>query len=638
VATVTKQDDQSPTAYLQDRPVLTTRQARGLGLVAPLLFALLGLALADRAPIERLENVSIDWRFQARGPRTPRSDIILVFIDEQSRQNLRENGRRFELREHLANAIDNLADAGALVVALDVVLEGLGDPAIDSHLADVLADANVILGVTYSQGQLKRAAPLFLESNPAEGVLNVRQDPDGGLRRLPTVLHLDRRTDPNTLIRIPHFPLRAAWYAVVEQTPDAKLRFERDGAWIGDRLVQPGELIDYVAVRDQGWTTLAFEDVVRNRFDPAAVDGAVVLLGESRLVAESFTMPLSDEIQPGLYYHANVVAQILDRRRFDHRWTTDRRRSSLVGVFGLAAGLVAWNSPRWWQRRRGALLLAIYVVAAVTVFLGGWTGLCFVAFSRHVLLPYVAPLAAMALALVAGMTAQWILLIANARRLSERARRIESLFGRSVSYNVLEALKSNPRMLLQTDVREVSVLFCDLRGFTATASDLPPDRVATMLNEYFSHITAAIFEHDGFIDKFVGDEVMAVFSVPLAQPDHAERAVRTAIGIKRRLVQLNRTRRERQEPPLECGIAVHCGPAAAGHIGSTQRHNYTVVGHTVNLAARIQGFTEHGEILVSRAVRDRLPSDIPTAPWKTVEIRGSPGRHELHVVDPGCTG
>lgn len=634
---MTKLDDKSPTAYLQDRPVLTTRQARFLGLAAPVLFALVALAVVDRMPIERLENVSIDWRFQARGPRTPRSDIVLVFIDEQSRQNLREGEGRFELREHLADAIDNLADAGALVVGLDVVLEGRGDPAIDARLADVIANANVILGVTYSQGQLKRAAPLFLESNPAEGFLNVHQDPDGGLRRLPNVLHLDRRVDTNTLVRIPHFPLRAAWYAVVEQTPDAKLQFERDGARIGDHLVQAGELIDYVALRDQGWTPLAFEDVVRNRFDPAAVDGAVVLLGESRLVAENFPMPLSDKVQPGLYYHANVVAQILDRRRFDTRWTTDRRRSTLVGLFGLAAGLVSWNSPRWWQRRHGALLLAMYVAVAVVVFLGGWTVLCFIAFSHHVLLPYVAPLAAMALALVAGMTAQWVLLIANARRLSERARRIESLFGQSVSYNVLEALKSDPGMLLHIEVREVSVLFCDLRGFTATASDLAPDQVATMLNEYFSHITAAIFEHDGFIDKFVGDEVMAVFSVPLTQPDHVERAVWTAIGIKRRLGQLNRTRRERNEPPLECGVAVHCGPAAAGHIGSSQRHNYTVVGNTVNLAARIQGFTEHGEILVSQAVRDQLPSDVRVAPWKTVEIRGSQGRHELHVVDPGCT-
>jgi adenylate cyclase len=225
-----------------------------------------------------------------------------------------------------------------------------------------------------------------------------------------------------------------------------------------------------------------------------------------------------------------------------------------------------------------------------------------------------------------------VFLSSNAKRLDQRARRIESLFGQSVSTDVLEALKKHPDRIARTELREVSVLFCDLRDFTAMTSTMSPVDVAEMLNEYFNHITPAVFEHDGFIDKFVGDEVMAVFSVPFDQGDHVERAVRTAIDIKQRLATLNRLRQARDQPMLNCGLGIHCGPAAAGHIGSQRRSNYTVVGTTVNLAARIEHFTSSGEILVSEAVRAVLPARIAVRPWKRVEIRGAEGDHMLFEV------
>jgi adenylate cyclase len=409
--------------------------------------------------------------------------------------------------------------------------------------------------------------------------------------------------------------------------------FDGPHARVAGRTLAPRGLIDFAAAQGQGWTTLTFEQAANNKFDPSIVKDAIVLVGESRMITDQFAMPLTG-VNPGVYYHANVVAQILEGRLFNEYWADGRPAQILAALLTLAAGLVAWNQQRWWTGRRGGHFLAVYLIGGVALFLGGWTILCFALFHRGILLPLAGPLAAMGLSLGTGLAAQWLIQNARTRRLVERNRRLEALFGQSVSENVLEALRSDPQAIVQTQVREVSVLFCDLRSYTSVSEDRPPQDVAAMLNEYFTYITPAVFDNDGFLDKFVGDALMAVYSVPLPQADHAARAVRTAIDIKRRLATLNLARSARGEAPLQCGVGIHCGPAAAGHIGTRRRSNYSVIGHTVNLAARIEKLTSHGEILISQEVRDRIGDALPVRPWRTVDIRGVQEAQNLFVVVP----
>ncbi len=624
--------DNSATNYLEHRPLLTPLQARLLSVGAPLLIALIGVGLAATEKSNQLENVTIDWRFRARGPLPARSDIVIVQLTEKSRRELKHGEQAFKLREHLPEAIDHLADAGALVIGLDFWLEDLTDAADDVRLAEAIAGANVVLSVTHTGGLTKRAPALFLETAPTEGTITVYPDADGVLRRLPAESCLVVANTDGTPRHVPHFPLVTALFGMSERDAEAGITCGDFATRVGNRSIPGGALVDYASTDADAWTTLAFEDVVRNRFDPESIDGAIVLIGVTRAIEDFFSMPLSTELVPGVYYHVNVIAQILDDRWFRSSLAEDPARRWLVAVLGLAAGLFAWSRREWWQHRHSALWLALYLGAGIIFFVGGWTYASFALFEHHVLVPLAGPLTAMGLSLGSGLAAQWILLSAETGRLAERARRIEAMLGRSVSHAVLEAVKADPGQIERTQVRDVSVLFCDLRGFTAATGELTPDRVAVMLNEYFNHITSAIFEYDGFIDKFVGDEVMAVFSVPLAQPDHAVRAVRTAVSIKRQLAELNRRRTQRGEQALACGIGIHTGPAAAGHIGSRERSNYTVVGHTINLAARIEGLTTGGEILISEAVRELLPDDFTVDYWKQVEIRGCKGTHKLYQV------
>ncbi|MCP4590996.1 MAG: adenylate/guanylate cyclase domain-containing protein [bacterium] len=628
-----KVDPSSPTGYLEHHPVLTHTQARLVALICPLLVAIAGAAWVSTGATDRLEDLSIDWRFQARGPLPVRSDIVIVTLTEESRRALAHGEQAFRLREHLPAAVNRLADAGALVIGLDFWIEGLTDPELDAPLAEALAGANVLLGATHQAGRVKRAPGLFLESGPAEGVITVYPDGDGVLRRLPPescLTVLDAELKPTR--HLAHFPLVAALFGVLEEDATATIACAERGTTVGSRRVECGTLVDYASLDPDAWTVLTFEDVVAGRFDAQQVDGAVVLIGATRTIEDSFPTPLSERMVPGVYYHANVVAQVLDDRWFDARFSSGFWNPVISGLLGLAAGLLAWNPRRWWRHRFGTLLVFVYVAGGVLVFLGGWSWAAGLLFSRHVMVPVAGPVVVMGFALGSGLAAQWIILSAETRRLADRARRIEVLLGQSVSPSVLEAIQADPGVLERTEVREVTVMFCDLRGFTAAAGGLAPENVAALLNEYFTHITTAIFENDGFIDKFVGDEVMAVYSVPLAQADHPLRAVRTAVAIKQRLAALNRLRVQRGETPLVCGIGIHTGPAAVGHIGSQVRSNYTVVGHTVNMAARIETLTSGGEILISEAVRASLPDRAVAALWKETDLRDCPGKHKLYLV------
>ena len=618
-----------PESYLYERPALTARGRLLVWLLTPpLIAACCAAALTGR--LDSLERLSIDARFRSRGPLVPDPRIVVVEIDEQSRRTLAGPQVRFDLRAHLDDAIEQLADAGAVCIGLDVWLQGRGDSATDARLAEVMAQTNVVLGVAYTHGMPVRAAEPFLQTDSLEGTVAVQPDPDGVLRRLPDRAFLDLVDgDGVSLQRVPHFPFVLAYFALSEEQLQAggqplPADFQApDRALIAGRVVPYGRLINFAAGPGQGFRTLDFADIARARFDPELVDGAVVLIGDVRSVVDQFRIPLSEKLCPGVYYHANVVDQILGDRPLVQR-PAGRRAGALL-VFGIAtvAGWYFWNLRDWWALRAGWLLMMCYFAGGVALFWGGWWLLCQRTFNAGTVLPLVAPLVAVGVVLLSALAWQLVVSTVNARRLARRSRQIESLFGRAVSPQVLEAIKQDPGRIARTEVREVSVLFCDIRGFTAASAELPPEQVAAMLNEYFESVTSAVFEQDGFVDKFVGDELMAVFSVPLEQPDHALRAARSAQAIKRRLAGLNDKRVARGQSPLDCGVGIHCGPAAVGHIGTARRANYTVVGDTVNLAARIEELTTGGEMLVSEEFGRRLDDSLAIRPWRTVELRGS---------------
>ena len=214
----------------------------------------------------------------------------------------------------------------------------------------------------------------------------------------------------------------------------------------------------------------------------------------------------------------------------------------------------------------------------------------------------------------------------------EERERIKDTFGRFVSRDVAEAVLSG-RVPLEGERREVSILFQDIRGFTGLSERLDPATLLKLLNQFFTEVVAAVEAEGGVVKQFVGDGVMALFGAPQAYPDHAERAVRAALGIVHRLASLNQQRQAQSAPPLEIGVGIHTGTVVAGLIGPDQRVEYGVVGDPVNLANRVETLTKEVQatVLVSRDIADQLGASFVLGRSATLPVKGR--KQPVEVVE-----
>ncbi len=217
--------------------------------------------------------------------------------------------------------------------------------------------------------------------------------------------------------------------------------------------------------------------------------------------------------------------------------------------------------------------------------------------------------------------------------LRERER-IRQVFGRYVATQVADEILAG-RIELGGELRVATVLFTDIRGFTAMSEKMEPTAVIGFLNAYFEHMVGCVIENGGVLDKFIGDAIMALFGVPIARSpeEDARAAVRCAVEMRLALATLNTERGARGEPPLEMGIGIHTGDLVVGNIGTKDRTEYTVIGDAVNLASRLEGMTKTlGQpVLISEATAALL-GDMDLTELGAFEVRGRQEKVTLFTV------
>jgi adenylate cyclase len=210
----------------------------------------------------------------------------------------------------------------------------------------------------------------------------------------------------------------------------------------------------------------------------------------------------------------------------------------------------------------------------------------------------------------------------------------EISFGRYVTPEVSEKILKG-EIPGEGELREATILFCDLRGYTTLVEESEPRAVVRFLNEYFTEMDKTIKEHKGIVLQYIGDEIEAVFGAPEDLPNHAEMAVMAALAMRRRLKELNNRRESMGRAPVAHGIGIHSGKVLAGSVGSPERLVYAMVGDTVNTASRIQDLnkTFGTDILLSQVTRDFMKgNDIPVSSLGKVALRGKSVEMELFKV------
>jgi adenylate cyclase len=203
----------------------------------------------------------------------------------------------------------------------------------------------------------------------------------------------------------------------------------------------------------------------------------------------------------------------------------------------------------------------------------------------------------------------------------KKRERLGRFLSPQVTNRILAASDTHGAELGEPEVREVSVLFADIVGFTSMSEKMSPSAVSLLLNDYLSRMTEVIFRHEGTLDKFIGDAIMAVFGAPIDMPDHAQRAIRTALEMQERLAEWNAERHE--GPALRIRIGINSGKAVAGEIGSVNKKEYTVLGDTVNTASRLESSVARpGTVVIGENTRETVGGRFDCRPLGAFSLKG----------------
>jgi adenylate cyclase len=516
-------------------------------------------------------------------PEPPSPNIVIAGIDDAT---LETYGKWSEWPRSLhAQAIHNLSKAGARVIGLDILF--VDTSADDLVLAQAMKEAgNVVLPVAAVES-LSSAQPdityehFLLPTDPLKqaclslGHANMVPDGDGVVRRLPLVVKdVSGQTYPAFALAVLH--------ALFSKPLPREYLAQGNKLQLLDRVIPVDASsrlrINFTSV-DDSYATLSYGDVITGDFDPSVVKNKVVLVGMVAIgEPDVWSTPVARMHMPGVWIHANVVDTIL-RQRFlvDTSWSiTLMIMLLLVAITGLVL-------PRLKLKWGGVLVAGLFAGYLLAVFL---------AFDGGYILNILYPVVLLPLAYVAS-----VLCVVVGEQSDKRL--IRDLFGRYVSPQVateILGLADVGKLELGGEQRTVSVLFADVRGFTEMCERMLPGDVVNMLNNYLSIIVERILDNDGMVNKFAGDNIMAVWNAPQFEQEHARLAVKAAWEAQQAIME--RQRDDPSLPRVQFGIGINTGEAVAGNVGSAGRTEYTVIGDAVNMASRICGTAPGGEIWI----------------------------------------
>jgi adenylate cyclase len=590
-----------------------------LGAALGLLAGIIVLLVTDLVFVKAFRNFeakTVDLRFpyrleflKAQRQDANIEDIVIVDIDNRSLEKL----GRFQQwpRRYHARVIDYLRAGGAACIAFDIIFsEPDANPAEDSLLILSTRNAeNVVHAITLEQEYpeaflykmskppagfaaerftlpvaRETAAALnsfdrfdgkligLYNSSAVLGFVNFLPDDDNAIRKMPLVLSFAGQAYPSfALAVVMTFAGVSKEEVAVRLSHEVRLGNSGDG---GKALQIPIDekgrvIINYMGAK-RTFRYISYYDVLEQRVSAETFQDRIVLLGTSAPgLADLRPVPFESAF-PGVEVHANIIYSILTQDFI----TQQSRTLSLVVmlIFAMIAGVITMIWSPW---------LGILFVLLLS---GGYIGLTMWIFvARNAWVPQVQPMLSFGVAFISVMVYRF---------LSEERQKqlIKGMFVHYASELIVDELIRDPSKLkLGGDKKYATAFFSDIKDFTTVSEKLSPEKLIMQLNEYLSAMTDIVLEYGGYLDKYEGDAVVAVFGVPVDQTDHAVRACLAALDMQKALVALRKKWLAEKRPLFEARIGLNTGEMIAGNIGGKNRFDYTVIGDAVNLASRLEG-------------------------------------------------
>lgn len=666
--------------------VLSRRALRWAISLLPLFMAVLHVVgLVPLGVLDRLDHIIYDARLRWTMPATLDERVVIVDIDEKS---LIELGQWPWPRDRMAQLVDTLFDRhGAALLGFDTVfaesdassglatLESLAEGALkeqrgyvdalatlrpqldhDRRFAQALRHRLVVLGYYFSSDGTARTSgqlpqPVFGEGElagrelpapawtgyganiaaltaaaPAAGFFNAVPGNDGVVRSLPLLARFGDAYYESLALALFRLTVGRATVApgFAPATPGsgdpgplASVVLKQGGRSL--KIPIDSHLAALVPFRGPGgpaggtFRYVSAADVLAQRVDPDLLRGRIVLVGTTAPGLLDLRATPVGEAYPGVETHANLLTGLMDGRMIA---VPDYAAGYEVVVMVVAGLLLALVIPRLSATR--AVLLSLGVFGAV-IGLNTWLYL-----AHGLVLPMAATLVMVALAFALNMSYGYLV--------ESRAKReLAQLFGTYVPPELVDDMLKDPDSYsMAAATRELTVMFCDMRGFTTLAESMSPTDLQALLNTVFSRLTQIIRRHRGTIDKYMGDCVMAFWGAPVDTPDHAALAVATALEMSREIALINQERERAGLPGIGVGIGLNTGDMCVGDMGSDVRRSYTVVGDAVNLGARLEGLCRrYGvDIVASESTRGQAPGFV----WQELDLVRVKGKAQAVAI------
>lgn len=603
------------------------------------LCGVLMMLLYNTGKMQTMENTSYDWRFYLRNIWTepePPDDIVVVKWDDDTFKNMNTRYQDWPRNYH-AKVISNLKKYGAKTIGVDILfLEASRNTANDDLLLESLKQkgAPVILDSYFSasdseggdSGSFNPPFDKFLVPGVTFGFVNVAQDEDGFLRQSLSVSSFQDEvlySFPIEVVR-KHLGVKGGAEASYKRWLGEKVPPSEDqvkakaGQYvkIGDKITVPLITGNNIFVNYRGGKgairSVSYYQVHDGSVDPKIFKDKLVLLGiYTDTVDDVYFTPFSRfgaarNRVPGVECLANAVYTILHQDFL--RPVPKNTNLAIILFLGVLSAVLNIRFGFLVSPLISILGAAVYFIVAVVLFS-----------TKNIVMAVVIPdftiiLTSVSIMVYRGLTEQ------------REKKRIHSLFSRYVTPAVAKELTENPDAVkMGGDMKKCSILFSDIRGFTNMSEKMTAEEVVDLLNEYLTEMTNIVFKHDGTLDKYIGDAVMAYWGAPIPHDDDPKRAVTTGLEMMVELKKLNdRWVAEGKNREINIGVGVNTGDVVVGNMGSPQRTDYTVIGDHVNMASRLEGLTkEYGTpVLVTEPTYNEIKDSIPCRPVDIVRVKG----------------